>query len=291
MNIRQLRYFVAVADAGSITAASKVLNITQPALSRQIRAFEDDCGWNLLDRGAKSIRLTRAGEVVLREGREIIKEVDRRKLIMQRQIDGGVIKVGYAPVLGGPLIKMAIGCFLQRHARVQVELLDLTSQDMREKAIAGEIDLFVGSQSSEKELNWRTLVIKRCCLAVPAGHEFADREIIRGEELDGQRMLILSRVEYKDYQKLITNYFLDHGANAKIAGEFDGMMSLRVALEAGLGLAILPYETEADDSVRLIPLSPEPKPIKVAAAWSSARQPGPVVSAFVEELYHAGQRV
>ena len=71
--------------------------MTQPALSRQIRAFEDEMGWPLLDRGAKSIRLTRQGQVVLNEGRRIVKAVDNAMGRMRREIEGAVIRIGYAP--------------------------------------------------------------------------------------------------------------------------------------------------------------------------------------------------
>jgi LysR family cyn operon transcriptional activator len=289
MQIRQLRYFLKVAEMGSITAAAKELRMTQPALSRQIRAFEDDCGWSLLDRGAKSIRLTRAGEVVVAEGKKMVSAVDQGLARMQREIDGGLIRVGYAPSLGGALLKKAMSCFVQRHPTVRIDLVDSTSEEMRKKILSGEIDLMVGAKSEEREMEWDLLLEKHLRLAVPRQHAWSKKRSIESQQLDGERILLLSRHEYPEYFKGVRAFFLEHGINAKVAGEFDGIESLRVALEAGIGVALVAEGASVGEGVKLLKLKPNAKPVSVAVGWRGDRALDPVTAAFVEELRQAGK--
>lgn len=288
MQIRQLRYFLKVAELGSITAAAKELHMTQPALSRQIRAFEDDCGWNLIDRGAKSIRLTKAGLVVVKEGTSMIQEVDSRLTRMQNAIEGGAIHIGYAPSLAGDLLKKAMGCYVQRHPNVRLILADSTSEEMRIKLQSGELDLVIGALTNEDGVEWATLNEKKLSLAVPRSNPLAKKRSLTANELDGQRILLLSRHEYPEYFKGVTSYFQAQGINAKVAGEFDGIESLRVALEAGIGIALVAEGARVGKDVKLLPVTPAPTPVCVAVGWRSGNDLAPEVAAFVEELKMVG---
>ena len=284
MDLRKLGYFIEVADQGSITKAAGALRMTQPALSRQIRAFEDEMGWPLLDRGAKSIRLTRQGQVVLSEGRRIRKAVDNAMARMQREIEGAVIRIGYAPSLGGKLLKEAMGCFVQRHEDARIELRDLSSEEMLRQLEAGDLDLMIGVRSERKGFAWQDLDRKRLMMAVPKKHPLANKRAIKAEELEGQRLLLLSRHDYPEYWEGVTTYFQAHDINAKVAGEFDGIESLRVALEAGVGIAMVAETSEVGKEVKRVHMKPEPQGVRVAVGWRDDRALDPVTSAFVEEL-------
>lgn len=284
MDLRKLRYFLAVADAGSITAAAESLRMTQPALSRQVRAFEDEMGWSLLDRGAKSIRLTRQGQVVEREGRTILAAVDAGMNRMRRDIEGGVIRIGYAPSLGGEILKNAMGCFVQRHSGVKIELHDATSEEMLRKLQDGELDLMIGVRLDKSGLEWVDLDKKRLVMAVPENHGLVKKKKIVAKELEGERLLLLSRHDYPEYWSGVTSYFRRQGVNAKVAGEFDGIESLGVALRAGVGMALVAEKSVVGKGVKLIPLEPSPDPVRVAVGWRNDRALDAVAAAFVEEL-------
>jgi DNA-binding transcriptional LysR family regulator len=289
MQIRQLRYFLKVAEMGSITAAAKELRVTQPALSRQIRAFEDECGWALLDRGAKSIRLTRAGQVVVKEGLVMVAAMDKGLARMQREIEGGVIRIGYAPSLGGALLKKAMSCYIQRHPTVRIDLVDSTSEEMRKKINSGEIDLMVGAKSKANEMSWEVLSEKHLCLAVPINHEWAKKRTISSKQLDGRRILLLSRHEYPEYFKGVSAFFRELDINAKVAGEFDGIESLRVAVEAGIGIALVAEGSSVGREIKLLKVKPAAAPVEIAVSWRADHALDPMTSAFVEELRQAAQ--
>lgn len=289
MQIRQLRYFIKVAEMGSITAAAKELRMTQPALSRQIRAFEDESGWSLLDRGAKSIRLTRAGQVVVKEGLTMVDAMDQGLARMQREIEGGVIRIGYAPSLGGNLLKKAMGCYIQRHPTVRIDLVDSSSEEMRKKIQTGEIDLMVGAKSDSSDMEWEVLLEKHLCLAVPKQHEWGKKRSISSELLDGRRVLLLSRHEYPEYFQGVSKFFREMGINAKVAGEFDGIESLRVALEAGIGIALVAEGSSVGPDINLLKIKPTASPVEVAVGWRGDRALDSMTAAFVEELRQAAR--
>ncbi|MGE9268758.1 MAG: LysR family transcriptional regulator, partial [Verrucomicrobiales bacterium] len=259
MDWRKLRYFLEVVDDGTITGAARKLHLTQPALSRQIRAFEDEVGWRLFERGARSLDLTREGRVVAEEGEALLAEVERAEKRMRQRIEGAALRIGYSPSLAGGLITQALSCFQQRHEQARIELHDLSSEEMCAGLRRGELDLVVTVRQPGSEFTWRKLVEKAWRVAVPERHPLQSREELRAEDLDGERLLIYSRVDYPDYARLVTGFFRQNGLNAKVAGEFDGVESLRMALEAGMGLALVAAGTKfGSEGLKLLPLVPSP---------------------------------
>jgi DNA-binding transcriptional LysR family regulator len=251
MQMRQLRYFIKVAEVGSITAAARELGMTQPALSRQVRAFEGATGWALIE------------------------------------IDGGLIRIGYAPSLGGGLIKRAMAEYVKRYPGVKIELVDASSEEMRKDLLSGTIDLILGAKIEDRLIDWKVLHERQLCLAVPMRHAWARRRKVSGEELDGERVLLLSRHEYPEYFRGVRGYFSQLGINAKVAGEFDGIGSLSVALEAGIGVALVAEGASVGDTIHLLRVEPAAEPVVVAVGWRGDRALDPVTAAFVEELVRA----
>ncbi|MGL5018528.1 MAG: LysR family transcriptional regulator, partial [Luteolibacter sp.] len=138
MELRQLRHFIAVGETGSITAAAKILRLTQPALSRQIKSLEDFLDTALLERGAHSIALTPAGEVLLKEARKLISLSETVIEKVKSTAVGEPLRVGYSPSLAGEFLSLAIERFTQIHPRVRVSLYDWSSAEMRAGLKAGK---------------------------------------------------------------------------------------------------------------------------------------------------------
>ncbi len=284
MNLEHLRNFIEVSRDMNISAAARRVRLTQPALSRQMAVFENDTGWSLLERGPKSIKLTRAGEVVRRLGAELIAQVDRAESEMQREIDGEEIRIGYGPSLGGEILQRAMGRFAQLHARVRITIADSTSEEMIAGIRDGRFDLILGVTTGEADFEWTTLRQETFVVAVPEKHSLARKRVIKASDLDQQRLLLLSRVDYPGYWKEVAGYFKQQKINAKVAGEFDGIASLRLGLEAGLGVALLAENSRLGKKVRLKKLQPPPDPICVAVGRLREREPEAWVAAFIEEL-------
>src|SRR4051812_6409059 len=143
VELRQLRYFVMVAEEGSISGAAQKAFLTQPALSRQIKALEEAIGHPLLARQAHSIRLTPAGQMLLQEARQLLRSAD---LVMERVRASGEgirLRVGYAPSLATGILSAAVESFTQKHPAARVEIFDLSSVEIRTGLEKCELDLAV----------------------------------------------------------------------------------------------------------------------------------------------------
>ena len=292
MNLKNLEYFLKIVEVGSITKAATALRMSQPALSRQIRVFEDEMGWKLFERGAKTIELTFAGEVVVREGKKMMAAVQRGMMQIKREVDGGVIRVGYAPSLAGERLKRAMSCYLQRHPNVNIKLYDSSSEEMRMGVLEGKLDLMIEVRKQDARFEWQDLTEQEMCLAVSVDHPIMQgkrRKKIKVEELEGQRFLLLSRFDYPGYWQEVSNYFSSQGVNVKVAGEFDGIESMSMAIEAGLGVAFVANSARFDKSVVVAALEPKPEPVRVAVGWNASRPLDAATQEFVQELVLAGR--
>ncbi|MEJ6579019.1 MAG: LysR family transcriptional regulator [Akkermansiaceae bacterium] len=285
-DLRKLEYFLAVAEGMNISRAAKKLGMTQPALSRQIRAFEESLGWELLERGKKSIKLTRAGEVVVKEGERILKSVELGVKRMRQEIEGAEMRVGYAPSLASGLIEKVIACFSEKYPRVRVSWFDCSSQEMWSRLKSRELDLILEVESGDPEIRWERLSEREMRVAVPPGHEYARKRFLAPDHLNGQRLLLLSRHEYPGYWDQVSGYFADQNIDAKIAGEFDGISSLKMGVEAGLGMAFVAGRPEGMTTVKL---KPEPNPICIAMGSLKSRQLSEWEQAFVDEMVKAAR--
>lgn len=294
MELRQLRYFLAVVDEMNISAAARKLHLTQPALSRQIKALEDELGWTLIARGARSISLTKEGEVVAREGTQIIQDVEAGLERMRASINGAELRVGFAPSLAREFLGVALDRFAQLHPDARVRLFDRTSLEMEEGLRQGTLDVMVGIRNeAAADIHWQSLRQDEWRLVLPARHSLAHEEVVAAEMLDGERLLLFAKKDYPEYWKTVTDYFKKHGINAKVAGEFDGVTSLLAAVEGGMGVALLAAASRVNESQLTVarPLKPDPGMMCVAAGTPKVQDILSLAPLFVNELKEAAAMV
>jgi LysR family transcriptional regulator, benzoate and cis,cis-muconate-responsive activator of ben and cat genes len=292
MELRQLRSFIAVAEDGVISRAAQRLHLTQSALSRQIKALEEALGVTLLERSAHSVKLTQEGEVLLKEGRSVIERADAAINKVRAAGKAVLLRVGYAPTLTAGILPPAISAFTQRHPRVRVELLDLSSTEMQKGLDLGTLDVVTTVRPLKRDdsIHWESLHQEAWCVAMSHTHPLNGKAAIAPNDLDGAKMVLFSQQEYPEYWQRVTSWFKGNGVNALIAGEYDGANSLASAIEAGLGVALV-VERMACSFPRLLlkPLVPEPEPVCIAAGVASSRRSDVILQVFLEELKRAAQ--
>ena len=293
MELRQLRYFVAVAEQGNISRAAKRIFLTQPALSRQIKALEEEVGQGLLERQAHSIRLTPVGEAMLREARQLLQHAEQ---VLERVRGAGRglrLRIGYAPSLAAGMLSVAVGNFTQAHPNTHVELLDLSTAEMLAGLESEKLDvaLCVGQQRQTRGLKWTPLVHAPWRLAVNRNHPLARRSRVTPREVAGEPLLVYSQRDYPEYWETITGWLRDHQQRPRIVGEYDGAENLMAAVESGLGVAVVTTQMARlfPKRARLITLSSAPEPVRIAVGHRVNRTDDKPLAVFVEELRKAAQ--
>lgn len=295
MELRQLRYFVAVAEIGNISRAARKIFLTQPALSRQIKALEEEIGQCLLERQAHSIRLTRFGEALLREARDLLQRADALPERIRAAGQSVRLRVGYAPSLASGLLSIAVEQFKQKHPTAGVELFDLSTQEM----LAGlendslEVALTVGQDRNHRGLKWARLIRAPWRLAVNRQHSLAQRSRVTPAEIAREPLLAFCQRDYPEYWEIITRWLREHGQRPALAGEYDGVSSLLAAVESGLGVALVTTRTARliPERVRLTSLSAAPEPLCIAAGLRASRAAEKPLAVFIEELRLAAQAI
>ncbi len=293
MELRQLRYFVAVAETSNISRAAQKLFLTQPALSRQIKALEDEIGQCLVERSAHSIRLTPAGDALLREARELLQRVDAMLERVRAAGQSVRLRVGYAPSLSSGLLSGAVENFAQKHPQARVELFDLSTKEMLAGLESDTLDvaLSVGQKRDGHGLKWTPLLQVSWQLAVNHQHPLARRKHVTVAEVAGEPLLVFCQRDYPEYWDAITGWLRKHQQRLAIAGEYDGVDSLLAAVESGLGVAIVTTSTARliPKRVRLKAMTAAPNPVCIAAGHRASRASEKPLAVFIEELRHAAQ--
>ena len=241
MELRQLRYFVAVAEEGNISRAAKRIFLTQPALSRQIKALEEELGQCLLERQAHSIRLTPVGQALLHEARDLLQSADQ---MLQRVRAAGRetrLRVGYAPSLAAGILSATVECFTQTHPNARVELFDLSTVEMLAGLESDTLDVArsVGQPRETRGLHWTPLIRAAWQLAVNQNNALARLARVTPAAVAREPLLVFCQRDYPEYWDIITGWLRAHGKRPRIAGEYDGVDSLMAAVESGLGVAVV----------------------------------------------------
>ena len=291
VELRQLRYFVAVAEQGNISRAAKKIFLTQPALSRQIKALEEEVGQCLLERQAHSIRLTPAGDALLREARDLLQHADQMLERVRSASRGPRLRIGYAPSLAAGLLSPAVETFTQAHPSARVELVDLSTNEMLSGLESGELDvvLSVGEQRATRGLTWELLVRAPWRLAVSRNHPLAHRSQVTLAEVVREPLLGLCQRDYPEYWCFITDWLHHHKQRHTIAGEYSGAENLMTAVESGLGVAFVTTQVGRlfPKRARLITLSSAPEPVCIAVGYRADRADDKPLAVFIEELRKA----
>lgn len=293
MELRQLRYFVAVAEEGNISRAAKKIFLTQPALSRQIKALEEEFGHCLLERQAHSIRLTAAGEILLREARELLTHADALLERVRTTGSGLRLRVGYAPSFAAGILATAVNNFTQVHENAQVELLDLSTKEMLSGLEDGKLDiaLTIRREDETRGLLWTPVLKTAVSLAVGRRHALAGEKRVAVADLGREKFCVFRRSEYPEYWDAVGGWLREQGLRPRIAGEYDGGESMMAAVEAGLGVALLPTSIGRlfPERACLLTLTPSPPPVIVHAGIRSDRCDDKPLKVFVEELKNAAK--
>ena len=274
MELRHLRYFVAVGEEENVSRAALKLHVSQPGLSRQIRDLEDELGFLLLTRDAKSVRLTEAGRAFLTEARAALQRVEDGVKTARAIATGarGELHVGYAPSLTARFLPPTLRAFQTQSPGVRVKLHDLSTEEMLAGLREGALQMaFVVRlpPAMLRGLRFEELARDPFCLAVAPKHPLAGRRSVKLAEAAREPLITYSRKDYPEAHENLAAMFAAIHIKPRIAEEHDSVSSLIAAVEAGNGVAVAPQSLActAGPRLKLIPFSPALAPLVVGAAW------------------------
>jgi DNA-binding transcriptional LysR family regulator len=292
MELRQLRYFVAVAEELHFRRAAARLHISQPPLSQQIAALEDELGVRLLERTRRRVEMTPAGEAFLRDARATLAELDVA-VSTARAIDAGqegVLRVGFVGSALLSIVPSTVQRFRRTRPGIEIELRERSTVEQLRAVSTGLVDVGLVRPPIETDESLHTEVVmrERTVAAIPEGHPLARLRRVPLRRLATQPLVLFPRRQAPGYHDLLIGRLAATGSTPQIAQYAPEMMTLIGLVAAGIGVSPVPASVThlAIDGVTYRPLSGAPDTELVAV--TRAAEQSPVVRAFLAEARAGG---
>ena len=296
MELRHLRYFSAVAELGSFTAAARRLHVAQSSVSEQISDLEDELGGALLDRSGRQIRLTPMGTVFLEETRKTLAAAGRAVEVTQRTMRGetGTLSIGFFLWGAGGFFPRIIREYRRRRPGIRLSLLEMHANEQVQAIEQGRLDVGLTrppDASAERILRSELLFRDPAVVAVRPDHPLAGRKV-QVSELAGERMVLAERAS----NPLLFDAFLTlcaaEGVAPLIANTSTTWSGVLTLVEAGEGVALVPAGVRQLRTRGLVfcKLVPETLSLGLSAVWNP-RHMGPALEAFLQLLRENKERI
>jgi DNA-binding transcriptional LysR family regulator len=262
MDLRHLRYFQAVAEELSYSRAAERLRIAQPALSRAVQDVEAEFGANLLDRDRRSVRLTPAGRVLLREIAIVFERWEESMRRVRRTAAGeeGELRLGYIGPPTQPFLGRLLREYRRRFPRVSIHLEERTPERVWEMLAKGRLSAaFTRPVQTAETSGLRTILLRRERLGVvvPLGHPFAERRTITWRALADESLVVLARREGVGLHDAMLSSCRQAGFSPRLAYTPSLIGTVLSYVEAGAGVGIVPESVLTPElPVRFILLRP-----------------------------------
>ena len=245
MELRHLRYFVAVAGERHFTRAAKKLGIAQPPLSQQIRQLEDEIGTPLFTRAPRGVALTAAGEAFLPHAEAALREAERARVAARRVSRGdlGEIRIGFTSAASlNPVVPAVISAFRTACPDVELRLVVEATTPLLTRLAQDLVDVaFVRPTTAEREsLRAIPLPDERLWIALPAGHALATRKRLRLAELHNEPFILYPRANGSLLYDVIIAACQNAGFSPRIVQEAPQMALIVSLVAAGVGVALVP---------------------------------------------------
>ncbi len=246
MELRHLRYFVAVAEELNYRKAAERLRVAQPALSTQIQDLEHDVGVRLLDRDTGGVRLTAAGAVFLEEARRILAQAQQAVVLAQDAAKGrrGRLTIGYfAPIFMG-LMPASLKTFREKFPEVEIVLVEMAIADQLAALDTGVIQIgFTVARGTPLPRNLKHVEVARSPIRVVVGrgHRLARKSSVALAELGEEQLLCfgVKKGAVSVQGEIIRQFFVARRLKIRPLQQIDGVEAFRATLESGHGVSLI----------------------------------------------------
>ena len=273
MNLRDLRYLVALADLKHFGRAAEACFVSQPTLSTQIKKFEDELGTPLIERNPRNVMLTDVGVAVVARARAILHEADQIKNIARRAKDpeSGTVKIGIFPTLGPYLLPHVVPNIVKKFPKLELMLFEEKTESVLKKLHDGDLDAgIIALPIHDDTLHAEFLFEESFVLAVPKGSALAKLKKIKLSDLANERLLLLDDGHCLRDQALEVCQMAGVGERAGFRAT--SLETLRHMVSANVGMTLLPALTvqppvPPTPNVVLIPFAAPAPSRRIAIVW------------------------
>jgi LysR family transcriptional regulator, transcription activator of glutamate synthase operon len=287
MELRQLRYLVALAEELHFTRAAAREHVAQPALSQQIRRLEAEIGLPLVHRTTRRVSLTPAGELLVARARRALGEIEAAQAELESLagLHTGHLRIGALHTMLPVDLSLLLAQFHERHPAVELTVREQSSEELAEMLRVDELDvafLSVTERIESQHLGLLPLVREELVAVLPPSHRLARRRRVRLPELAGEAFI--SFREGARLRELLDTAARESGFEAHVALESNESRRIRSLVSRGLGVAILPRsDTEEAGAPVAVAALVEPALTRdVTLAWRAERTPSPAAAAFLD---------
>jgi|LNAP01.1.fsa_nt_gb DNA-binding transcriptional LysR family regulator len=286
MNLRHMRYFIAVAEELSFTQAALRLHIAQPPLSQQIRQLEEELGVTLLQRTKRHVQLTDAGQIFYIHAKQILRATDVAALEAQRAERGeiGTLAVGFFEHMSYTLLPPIYRAFCERFPDVEVVLRWFPVVDQADALLRGDVDIaFMRPTSQFDGISTETLLTEPFVLAIPEHHPLASQDSVSLSQCATERFVLYAPKLAPDFHTMIYRLCAEAGFTPNAALEVGQIYACLGLVSSGVGLALVPSSVQRIHLEHLTyrPIQGQTSLVKVMLGWRSSNT-SPLLQSFID---------
>lgn len=275
MEIRQLEYFRKIAETGSINAAAKLLNMSQPPLSYQLKLLEEELDVRLFDRSRQGVSLTEAGKLLYQRSGELLQFADSAKFEVTQTGRRQVLRLGMTSTTVGPILPK-IAAFTKAHPDVSFEVHDGSTFSMMDLLLRGILDVSVVRTPVQLDKVAHTVLCEEPMIAVSCPGSTGSWDI---------RLTALTQVPlilYRRYERFILDAFHAQNLEPNVLCVCDDARDAMQWAEQGLATAIFPQSMEnLCRTLTIRPIAEASLKTKILLIWHSEKAPRPLVQDFL----------
>lgn len=289
MNRNHFALFLSVARAGSISGGALAARVSQPAVSKQVSALEDELGVKLLHRLPRGCRLTEAGELLAAQGRRwlSIEEEAERAVAQWRGLQRGRLAIGASQTIGAYLLPRMLADFHRKHPEIELVVRTENTEKIEDALKNGAIELGLTEGAAEaEELHSEKFFEDELVGVAPAGHVLIDKGAIKAKEFCREPMIL--REVGSGTRAIFDRALTKKGLSCRPVLELSSPEAIKQAVSCGMGVAILSrLVVEAEvraGTLGVVPITDLPLKRSLHRQHLKGLIPSPAVKAFLSQL-------
>lgn len=290
MNLRDLRYLVALAEHKHFGRAADASFVSQPTLSTQIKKLEDELDVALVERTPRKILLTEVGREIAARARHVLDEVEQIRAIARRTKDpeSGTLRLGIFPTLGPYLLPHLVPGLRERFPRLELLLTEEKTETLLARLREGRLDAaLLALPLHDDQLHAEVLFDEPFLLAVPTQHRLAKRKALAIDDLESESLLLLEDGHCLRDQALDVCQLA--GASERDGFRATSLETLRQMVAANVGITLLPMlavrpPVVQSEAIHLLPFRGQPPSRRIALVWRKSSAMKGFLTTLADEL-------